>query len=90
MKEYAEHCTEDGFIPACLLVSLYLQSRKLHFLASMEKNIGDFSVQQLLLKCCLKRVVRSSPLLFGLFGFLYDLFGAVSSCGVSSYLVSSI
>lgn len=39
LKEYAEHCTEDGFIPACLLVSLYLQSRMLNCLASMEKKI---------------------------------------------------
>uniref|UniRef100_A0A8C4UYS2 Nuclear protein, coactivator of histone transcription n=1 Tax=Falco tinnunculus TaxID=100819 RepID=A0A8C4UYS2_FALTI len=39
LKEYAEHCTEDGFIPACLLVSLYLQNRKLNCLASMEEKI---------------------------------------------------
>lgn len=39
LKEYAEHCTEDGFIPACLLVSLYLQNRKLNCLSTMEKQI---------------------------------------------------
>jgi hypothetical protein len=23
LKEYAEHCTDEGFIPACLLVSYF-------------------------------------------------------------------
>ena len=31
LKEYAEHCTDEGFIPACLLVSYLFLSGNFHY-----------------------------------------------------------
>lgn len=44
LKEYAEHCTEDGFIPACLLVSLCSLNSKVNCVLPVEENVRFSSV----------------------------------------------
>uniref|UniRef100_A0A8C9FID5 Nuclear protein, coactivator of histone transcription n=1 Tax=Pavo cristatus TaxID=9049 RepID=A0A8C9FID5_PAVCR len=50
LKEYAEHCTEDGFIPACLLVSLCLLNKTTNEVPAMMSSLWkklDYTLSQI-------------------------------------------